>query len=270
LIVQQQTFDEFRRIVYTASGIALGPSKDALVSARVGKRMRALGIRDYESYLRCVSEDRSGDEVGHLVDVISTNVTSFFREDEHFTFMAEALTAWIAEGRERFRFWSAACATGEEPYSLAMTLLEAAGDRRDLDMRILATDISSRALRKAMPGVYEEPKTRSVPADLLGRHFVRRHRDGQTVRAVAPHVKCLVTFRRHNLSAPPYPIRGPLDAVFLRNVMIYFDQPVRIALLTEVHRLLRPGGYLIVGHAESLAGLGIGFSQVKPSIYTKR
>ncbi len=266
--MDKATFDKFRKIVYDKSGISLRPGKDALVRARVGKRMRKLDISDHRKYLRYLLGDTSGTELVHLIDAISTNVTSFFREAHHFEFLTQAFKGWLAAGQSRFRFWSAASSTGEEPYSLAMTLLEAI-DGHHGDLRILATDISTRVLDVCRAGVYDEKKLDTVPRLLRARYFENRPSDGSEGCRVKDILKRVLVFERINLSAPPYPMRGPLDTIFCRNVMIYFDRPVREKFLAEAHRLLKPGGYLMVGHSENLTGLTHGFQVVKPSIYSK-
>jgi len=265
--IRRPTFERLREIVYDASGISLGPRKEALVCARVGKRMRVLGIDHYDDYLSYLEANR-GEVVG-LLDAVSTNVTSWFREPHHFDFIAEAAGLWYAEGQRRFRFWSAACSTGEEPYSLAMVLREAM-PAADIDLRILATDISTDALAACNEGVYPLDRMSSVPTDLRNRWFKPLHPEDDGLWRVKPHLSNTVVFRRMNLSAPPFPMKGPLDAIFCRNVMIYFDDAVRMRLLDECHRLLKPGGFLIVGHAESLAGIIGDFKYVRPSIYRKR
>lgn len=266
--MDKATFNRFRLIIYEKSGISLGDGKEALVSARVGKRMRALGIQDYRTYLREVMEDETGTEVIHLLNAISTNVTNFFRGPDHFDFLGKAVSDWLAEGQLRFRFWSAACSTGEEPYSLAMTLLETV-DGRNADVRILGTDISTHVIEHCRTGTYSMESIKDVPVAFRHRYF-DRIRDGKTVLYTPKRVlKKLVVFKRLNLAAPPFPMRGPLDVIFCRNVMIYFSNSIRNNLIADMYRLLKPGGYLVVGHAESLAGLGSPFKVAKPSIYVK-
>ncbi|MCC6491010.1 MAG: protein-glutamate O-methyltransferase [Candidatus Hydrogenedentes bacterium] len=254
--------------MYEKSGISLGEQKEALVSARVGKRMRALQIGDYDEYYAYVVHDESGEEMVQLLDAISTNVTSFFRESQHFELLSSLLRKWKEQGQRRFRIWSAASSTGEEPYTIAMTVLESIGNR-DVDMRILATDISTRVLAKGQEGMYEPHKLEGVPGALRDRYFERVQDGRQLQYRVSEPMKKLVVFRRMNLATPPFPMRGPMDVVFCRNVMIYFDNDVRTRLLEEIYRLLRPGGYLMVGHAESLTGLVSSFRTVRPSVYTK-
>ncbi len=264
-----KTFEAFRQLVYEQSGIWLRDGKEALVSARVGKRMRALGFDNHRTYLRNVKEDESGEEVVHLLNAISTNVTSFFREPEHFDFLTERLHEWHDQGQRRLRLWCAACSSGEEPYSLAITMQETFGERNGVDAKILATDICTQVLEKSLEGRYPENKVEPVSKPLLKKYF-ERARDGDSVSyVVRPALRQRIVFRRLNLSQPPFPMRGPLDAIFCRNVMIYFNNETRKRLLDEMYRLLKPGGFLLVGHAESLTGMMSEFKTVRPSIYRK-
>ncbi len=268
--IDTETFDRFRCIVYEQAGISLGPHKEALVQARVAKRLRALGIHSYTEYLDLLEADETGGELTLFVDAICTNVTSFFREAHQFTFVTEQMKRWLSEGQRRFRFWSAACSSGEEPYSLAMTLLDAAEGYPDVDIRILATDISTKVLDRCLDACYSADRLGGVPVGWRDRFFVPMQVGHEQVFRVIPKVRDMVLFRRMNLATPPFPMNGPLDMVMCRNVMIYFDDPVRIALLNEAHRMLRPAGYLIVGHAESLTGIDTEFKYLRPAIYVRR
>ncbi|HOX06989.1 MAG TPA: protein-glutamate O-methyltransferase CheR [Planctomycetota bacterium] len=266
--MEAKVFEAFRDLIYERSGITLRDGKESLVQARVGKRMRALGLDDHRQYLELVTGDESGEEVVQLLDAISTNVTKFFREPEHFEFLARVVGEWLRAGQRRFRFWSAASSTGEEPYTMAMTLLETPG-AAGTDMKLLATDISTRVLEKAQAGEYGIDKLGEVPGRMLDRWFTRM-RDGEGNRyRVKDELRRMIVFRRMNLSTPPFPMQGPLDVIFCRNVMIYFDNDVRRRLLADMYRLLKPGGYLMVGHAESLTGMVSEFRTVVPSIYVK-
>ena len=266
--MEPATFRRLRDIVYDASGISLTPAKEALLSARTGKRMRALGLSSHEEYLRVIEDDESGLELVCLLDAVSTNVTSFFREPTHFDVVQSAVRDWIENGRLRLRLWSAACSTGEEPYSLAMAVMEAAGGQA-LDARILATDISTQVLDAARNGIYSTEKTDGIPPELRRRYVEPAGAQEGSLWRMRPDLSRMIAFHRLNLAEPPFPIRGPLDIVLCRNVMIYFDQPVRTALLGEMHRVLRPGGLLIVGHSESLAARATPFVLVQPSIYRR-
>lgn len=212
-------------------------------------------------YLRA---DDGGGELVQLLDVISTNVTSFFREAEHFEYLRDDFTRRLDAGQTRFRYWSAACSTGEEPWSMAMTLAEAAAGR-PCDLRILATDISTRVLGEARAATYPAERLAAVPRALRERWF---EPDGDRWR-VKGALRSLVVFKRLNLSRPPYPMRGPLTMVFCRNVMIYFDRELRARLAGEFFRLLGPGDHLVIGHAESLTGIDSRLRALRPSVYAR-
>jgi chemotaxis protein methyltransferase CheR len=260
-----KTFDRLREVVYQKSGITLGPNKEALISARLSKRLRALGCADHAAYLDVILRDAAGTETVQLLDAISTNVTSFFREPVHFDFIKQVTSEWLRQGRRRLRFWSAACSTGEEAYSLAMTLMEIP-EAQGADIRILATDISTRVLSEASEGIFDEARIEPI-SEAMRRRWLKPMHDGRW--RIAGSLRQMIMFRRLNLSEPPFPMCGPLDIVLCRNVLIYFDARVRKGLLGEVHRLLSPGGLLMVGHAESLAGHNLGLTVVQPSIHRK-
>ncbi|MFW6457649.1 MAG: CheR family methyltransferase [Planctomycetota bacterium] len=267
--MEDAVFNRYRRVIREKAGISLSDKKRALVRGRVSKRMRALGIDDFGSYLDRVEEDSSQAELTELLDAISTNVTRFFREPEHFEFLAEVVSQWRQNGQVKFRFWSAACSTGEEPYTMAMVLSDVFPDT-GIDWKILATDISTQVLRTASEGVYKEKKLEKVDDSRKKRFFRKKRSEGDNLYSVSSKLHQKIIFRRLNLSEPPYPMQGPMDVIFVRNVMIYFDNAVRNRLLKEVYRLLRPNGYLVVGHAESLTGCLSNFESIRPSIYIKR
>ncbi len=263
------TFNGFRKIVHEKSGISLGKNKMSLVQARVGKRMRALGMTDHRSYLRHVSNDHSGEEIVHLLDAISTNVTSFFRESQHFDLLTDAIADWLSKGKIRIRIWSAACSSGEEPYTIAMVAHEAAAGGR-MDLRILATDISTKVLERAREGIYDASIIEKMPAKYRNKYCTRigGRKDAKQFQ-VDRKLASIIAFKRLNLSTPPFPMKGPFDVVFCRNVMIYFENDVRVPLLREISRLLSPKGILFVGHSENLTGMISDFYSVGPSVYVK-
>ncbi len=263
-----ETFEAFRKLVYNKAGIALGDKKEALVSARLGKRMRALDIDTHEKYLDYIKKDDSGNEITQLLDAISTNVTYFFREEKHFDFISSQLNEWYSAGQRKFRFWSAGCSSGEEPYTIAMTYFEALRGQA-CDTKILATDLSSRVLSKASSGIYNPKDMEKIPDRYINTYFSKVREDSEIKYQVNAQCKSLISFQRLNLTEFPFPMKGPFDLIFCRNVMIYFDNEMRQHLLEEYFRLLRKGGYLLVGHAESLTGMLSGFKSVSPSVYIK-
>lgn len=256
-------FERFRSIAWKQAGIELREGKESLVAARVAKRLRALGLESEEAYLHRLETDVSGEELVQFLDVISTNFTSFFREPEHFELAVAEVERWKASGQKRFRFWSAASSSGEEPYSLAMALADPLGGA---DWRILATDISTRVLSHASAATYPAHQLRTIPAPLASRLVVRNADGGFTIR---PELAEHVVFKRLNLAQPPFPMQGPIDLVLCRNVMIYFDREVRQRLVSEIERLLKPGGLLMTGHSETLNGLRTGLVLLRPSVYRK-
>lgn len=267
IVLDRRSYDEFRALIYDRAGITLREGKESLVTARVSKRMHQLGLTAVVDYIAHVRADRSGEEMVLLLDAISTNTTSFFREPAAFDHLRKAVGGWLARGQRRLRIWCAAASTGEEPYTLAMVLLEVLREHRlsvrEVDLAILATDISTRVLERCRAGLYSDQVMRPVSGELKSRYFERQ---GEVWRA-GDGLRALLTFNRLNLAQPPFPMKGPFDMVFCRNVMIYFDGAVRTRLVGEIERLLRPGGYLAVGSAESLAGLQHGYTTVQPAIY---
>lgn len=257
--IDRETFTSLATLIYDRAGIVLRPGKESLVTGRLGKRLVTLGLKDWKDYLAHLAGPGGEDEVVFLLDAISTNVTSFFREPDHFTHFKSMVAADAERGR--LRYWCAASSTGEEPYTMAMILAEAAPAA---DWRILATDISTRVLDLARRGTYGSNAVEGIPAE--HRRWIKRRGE---LWQMDPRLCERISYARLNLAQPPFPMQGPLDAVFVRNVMIYFDNRVRQRLLDEVVRLLRPNGLLYVGHTESLAGLDLPLRSVAPAVYRK-
>jgi len=266
--MQDVTFQKIREVVYNRSGISLGENKQALVRARIAKRIRVLNLGSYEEYLEYMLDDSSGVELENMLDVISTNTTNFYREDAHFDIMRQILKQWIEGGLRKLRVWCAAASTGEEPYTLAIELLETIGDKR-VDARILATDIAPSVLKTALRGEYTEDKVEPVPKRLRHLYFERKRNGNGYIYTAGQVLKDLILFRQLNLSVTPFPLKNQVDIIFCRNVMIYFDRQVRARLVDEFKRLIRPGGYLFVGHAESITAYSKGFKCLKPSVYIR-
>ncbi|MEZ4240366.1 MAG: protein-glutamate O-methyltransferase CheR [Myxococcota bacterium] len=249
-----------RELTYEHTGIVIGPDKETLLVARVQKRMRKLGLASYEAYIQHF--DAHPDELQQFINVITTNTTAFWREADHFDLAREQLTAWAEDGQRRFRIWCAASSTGEEPWTIGLTLSPVA-DQHGLDLLVLATDIDTRVLGVAKRAVYTREAVRAVPPDVRARGFEPVPEGLRVVRAVRERVR----FGQLNLTRPPFPMKGPLDLIFCRNVMIYLDRPTRQRLIAECVRLLRPGGLLILGHSESALGMTDRLEVVRPSVY---
>jgi len=258
-------YEAIRSLVHRRAGIALGDSKQALVQARLAKRMRSLDLSDYDEYLAVLDGPEADEEIVHLLDAISTNFTSFFREEKHFELLTGIVKSAIASGATQFRLWCAAAATGEEPYTLSMVCQEAASGTRLTDIKILATDISTRALESCSRGVYDVNRLANVP-EPLRRRWWNETPEGYSAKQI---LRVPLSFARMNLMEAPYPMKGPFDVIFCRNVMIYFDRDGRKKFVTEARRLLKPAGHLFVGSSESLSGVAEGLRTETPSVYKK-
>lgn len=252
-------FDAIRELIGSVAGIAMTAEKEELVKARLASRLRELKLSRYEDYLERVKVDRV--ELSNMVDVLTTNKTSFFREQPHFDYLVETLfPVWRAERQPR-RIWSAGCSSGEEPYTLSM-LLQAY--LPTLDVRILATDLSLRVLARAKAARYGRSVVQDVPAELRGKYL--RPVPGEESFEVTPDVTARVSFARLNLMGD-WPMRGPFDLILCRNVMIYFNDETRTTLARRYAELLSPRGVLMIGHAESLASLDQPLKLLKPAVY---
>jgi chemotaxis protein methyltransferase CheR len=265
-------FQFLRDFVYQHCGISLGDQKRQLVQGRLLRRLRALGLKDFSSYCELLRKDPDG-ELGELASVISTNVTSFFREMHHYDLLvSELLPRWLEEKKNggRLRIWSAGCSTGEEPYALAMVLAEAlerTGSK--VDARILATDLSPQALETARAGTYPLERMGGVSDERRNRWFLRGEGAYEGLARVHPRLRELVTIQPLNL-LHDWPMRGPFDAIFCRNVVIYFDKPTKQRLFDRYAGLIEQGGYLFLGHSESMYGLSDSFELVGRTVYKKR
>ena len=257
-------FQRISDLLYAASRITLQDGKEELVKSRLLKRMRALGIGSFGEYLARVESDPA--EKYQMVDLLTTNKTSFFREDAHFDFLKTRVLPGITGGR--LRIWSAGCSSGEEPCTIAMVLREHYASGPQPDARILATDLSKRVLARAEAGIYDEEVLRDVPPQLTQKYFDCVETRKPRRYSARPALRSLITFAPLNLMED-WPMKGPFDVIFCRNVMIYFDKPTQERLVNRFYGLLKPGGYLFSGHSESLAGMNHNFRYVQPAVHLK-
>jgi chemotaxis protein methyltransferase CheR len=266
--ISTEEYQRFRRLIYDKSGIALGDQKQTLVASRLSKRLRELDLATFSDYYAHLMNDPNREEFTRMLDLISTNKTEFFREPKHFDVLRERILPELA-GEKRIRIWSSACSTGEEPYTIAMTLYDGVSDPTQWDCKILASDLSTRVLAKAAAGLYDAERVRDVPSEIVKRHFLRGRGTSEGLLKVKPHLSAMIQFRRMNLMDDQFPIKSPLNLVFCRNVMIYFDRPTQERLVNKFYRYLKPGGYLFIGHSESLQWVTHPFATVAPTIYRK-
>ncbi len=259
-------------IVYERSGIVLAAHKRDMTYSRLARRLRTLGLRSFRDYCALLQGKNGGAEVGFLINAITTNLTKFFREPHHFDHLRDhVLDAYAntAGGQKpRIRVWSAGCSSGEEPYSIAMTAMALPKDaNRNWDLRILATDLDTSMLKKAKAGAYPRASLESVPNAMRQRFFERKSQDPDSV-VVAEAAQQLITFRQLNLLGP-WPMSGRFDVIFCRNVMIYFDAKTKATLIDRFHGQLVDGGWLYVGHSESLLDHQTRFKLRGRTIYQK-
>lgn len=264
-------FVSISNLVKGLCGINLHEGKQALVKARLNKRLRALGLRDFGQYLDRVRDDVDGSEARMMLDALSTNLTYFFREPRHFEILkAGVVPAILARHKQdrHLRVWSAGCSSGEEPYSIAIALKESIGDLSLWDAGILATDISIRMLGVATRGIYSPERLSKTPARTVLDNFVGAQEPEQEGYRIKDSLRRMVHFARLNLM-DPWPMRGQFDVIFCRNVMIYFDKITQEKLVERFWRQLVPGGTLFIGHSESLTGIRHKFRYVQPTVYEK-
>lgn len=258
------------QMVYEKSGITLHAGKRALVSARLQKRLRHHGVASFRDYLKLLQDDATGEELTAMLDAITTNHTSFFREPQHFEYLATVVLPPLRDAGRATPIlgWSAACATGEEPYTIAMTAAEVFGPATGHCVRLLASDLSTRAVARASAGIYRADRTTDMPRHLVLKYFQKAVGVQPGLLQVAAPIRQLIEFRRLNLlqPAPPGP---PLDFIFCRNAMIYFDRVAQQRVIDTLESRLARGGYLFISHSESLNGLQHGLTWVAPAIYRR-
>ena len=261
-------FKEISDLAYKYTGIVLGPHKKDMVYGRLARRLRDVGLSSVSEYLSLIRNERS-EEVSRFINAITTNLTSFFRENHHFEFLADSVCKELKTtnaSSKRIRIWSAGCSSGEEPYSIAMTMR----DNFQLsgwDCKILATDLDSKVLDKGQQGVYGVERIESLPTTVKKKWFMfdRNHPD---IVKVKPELQELIRFKRLNL-LERWPMKGPFDVIFCRNVVIYFNEETQSVLFNKYADMLKDGGYLIIGHSESLNRVCTRFKSIGKTIYQK-
>lgn len=267
-------FERFRALIYREAGIALGDGKKSLFISRMAGRLRELGLSSYEEYYRVVADPDSIEERGCLLDRICTNETQFFRDHRQWQFLDnQALPGFEAEmdgrGARRIRAWSAACSSGEEPYSLAMALLNRFPSSAGWRVEVVGTDLSSKVLAVARAGVWPIDKSTDIPAPYR-KAFMLKGTGSQAGKMKAgPELREVVSFSRLNLNDPVYPVTGQFDLIFCRNVLIYFDRESKSKVIDRLLTHLAPGGYLFMGYAETTATISDRLESVGPNVYAR-
>ena len=275
-VMSNRDFRRFSEFIYEQCGVKLPPAKRTMLTVRLNKRLRALNMTSFRKYFEYVSgpDGRSG-ELVRMIDVVTTNKTDFFREPKHFEFLnRQALPGIMGanrrKGRKRLNIWSAGCSSGEEPYTLAMLLSEFFEREKEGDYGILATDISTRVLEIAKKGIYPERVIAPIPAILKRRYLMRGKGSSKGLFRVAPELRNRVSFQRLNLNTGrSFEVKTLMDIIFCRNVIIYFDRDTQIRLFEKFYEQLVPGGYIFIGHSETLHGINDRFVPVTVAVYQK-
>ncbi len=262
--ISDQEFTQFQRLIRQLAGISLSPAKKALVCSRLGKRLAQHHMRSYGEYFNLLTDRHHQEELQTAVDLLTTNETYFFREPKHFDFLRQQILPGHKPGRP-FRVWSAACSSGEEPYSIAMVLADLLGDG---PWEVVASDISTRVLGKARAGHYPLERTSGISREYLSRYCLKGVGSQQGILQVEGKLRGRVNFMQLNLSKQ-LPSLGEFDLIFLRNVMIYFDIETKRQVVQRMLPLLRAGGHFLIGHSESLNGVVDTLQAVAPAIYRK-
>ncbi len=260
-------FNTIKKILYAHAGIVLADHKKEMAYNRLVKRIRELDLRSFDQYLAYIKNDNN--EFGLFTNAMTTNLTAFFRESHHFDFIGKTIIPQLAlSGKRRLRIWSAGCSLGEEPYSLAMQLLSSNIDISNWDVRILATDIDSDVLSQARTGIYSQGKVETLPKGYLNKYFLKGSGSQTGSVRARSELREIITFKHLNLMQE-WPLKGPFDFIFCRNVMIYFDTKTQAKLLEKMAALLKTDGHLFVGHSEALARHDNHFTSLGKSIYQK-
>lgn len=255
-------FSRIRTLIHRRAGIALGEQKRQMVYSRLSRRLRELRLPEFSAYLELLEASRDGDEWQAFINSLTTNLTSFFREAHHFPVLA----AHVRKSKQPVTIWCAAGSTGEEPYSIAITLIEALGERAST-ARVIATDIDTAVLAKASAGVFTLEQVNRLSTERLRRFFNKGTGGNAGKVRVRPEVAAMVKFSRLNLLDPSWPVKEPVDAIFCRNVMIYFDKPTQKKVLDRFAPLLKPEGLLFAGHSENASLVSPGFKAVGQTVY---
>lgn len=266
--LRDKDFRKIVELVMNTAGIVLSEKKRPFIQGRLGRRLRALGMQDFRQYCSLLETPDGDDERSNLINAITTNHTSFFREPHHFTYLARTILPKIVnEGKDqrRLRIWSAGCSTGEEPYTIAMTLREQASLLSGWDVKVLATDLDTNVVAHAAAGIYDAERVEDVPSSLRKR-FVTELPGGKV--QMNDELCSLITFAPLNL-LQPWPMKGPFDIIFCRNVVIYFDKPTQRKLFDRYAEILKPDGSLFIGHSESLLNVTDRFDLVGRTIYRR-
>jgi chemotaxis protein methyltransferase CheR len=262
-------FAKLSRFIYTQYGIKMPPEKKIMLQSRLQKRLRALCIYSFKEYIDYVFGGNNNDEVIHMMDVVSTNKTDFYREPAHFEFLRNTLLPKLYEVKKQIRVWSAGCSSGPEVYTLAIELSEFANSHQGFDFAIFGTDISTQMLKKANAGVYPEEMVEVIPLELKKKYLLKSKDRLKKLIRVSENLRKKVKFQRLNFIEDQYSVNEQFDIIFCRNVLIYFDRETQEKVINKLCHFLRPDGIFFLGHSESITNINVPLKQIKPTVYCK-
>ena len=276
-ILSDSDFSRLSNFIHDTCGIKMPPIKKTMLEGRLYKRMRKLGMKSISEYCEYLFSPQGVEhELVHMIDVITTNKTDFFREPKHFDYLVQEALPELISGkragiRKQIKIWSAGCSTGEEPYSIAMLLSEYAEKNPEIKLNysILATDISTSVLQKGKLAIYDEEKIEDIPDDLKKKYLLQSRKREKCLIRIAPELRESVRFQKLNIIDNDFRMNEQMDIIFCRNVVIYFDKTTQDIVLNRFYQQLNPGGYIFMGHSETLHGFNINFIQIEPTIYRK-
>lgn len=265
----RQDFSQLCQMVNKHSGIQLASGKEDMLYGRLSRRIRKLGLPSFKAYIQLLKKNEQGDEFGEFINAVTTNLTSFFRENHHFDYLKETVLPSLMKRNQdtrRIRIWSAGCSTGEEPYSIAMTVAETMPP--GWDVKILATDLDTDVLSHGEVGIYDETRIEGLSKRTVKRWFVRSKQHPGKVR-VQPELQDFIYFKQLNL-LQPWPMKGPIDIIFCRNVIIYFDMPTKQSLMKRYAKMLVDDGHLFLGHSEAMNHMSDQYTLAGKSVYVNK
>jgi len=273
VVLSENIFKKLGSFIQSECGIKMPPGKRLMVQSRLMKRLRALEISSFEEYWAFIQSTEGKDEVINLINAVSTNKTDFFREPDHFKYLIDTVLPELIKNRpseilEPFKFWSAGCSTGEEPYTLAMVLSDFAEKNKNFKFKILATDISTKVIEHGRIAIYSKERIDPIPMKMKQKYLLKSKDPANKVVRIIPELRSKVIFRRLNF-LDNFRLKEKVEVIFCRNVVIYFDRDIQKKLVEKFYEQLIPGGFLFMGHSETINGLNTKFRTVAPTVYQK-
>lgn len=268
--LKEREFERLSSFIFNNYGIKMPIVKKIMLQSRLQKRLRHLAIDSFEKYIEYVFSDKGSEEIIHMMDVVSTNKTDFFREPTHFEFLSDVILPEIYEGKQSsVKIWSAGSSSGEEAYTIAMVIEEYMASHSHINYEIYGSDISTDMLKKAISGVYKMEKVFNIPESYKKKYLLKSKDSQKKLVRVKPHLRTKVNFFRFNLIDPVYKAPNDFDIVFCRNTLIYFERNTQESVINKLCTHLKPGGYFILGHSESITNMNVPLKNIRPTIFRK-